>query len=189
VHPSAGAIRFRSRIPNLRDGTAGDESGPAARRRLGVVAHATMLYDELTAEENLQLFARLYEVPGAPAAVAARMEAAGLADRRADLVRTFSRGMRQRLTLARALLHGPSLLLLDEPTTGLDAAGCEWLARELRCLHESGCTILMSTHQGGEVLSLATRVLSLDSGRVVRDERGTGFQPVLPPPSPSGATP
>ena len=186
AQPSAGAIRFQ--------GPAGDESGSQARWRLGVVAHATMLYDDLTAEENLRLFARLYEIRDASAAIAARLEASGLAARRADLVRTFSRGMRQRLTLARALLHGPALLILDEPTTGLDPGGCDWLAGELRRLHSSGCTILMSTHQGGEVLSLATRILSLDSGRVLRDTSGAGFQPVLtkegpvlPPPSPSGA--
>jgi heme exporter protein A len=167
TRPSAGSIRFR--------GPAGEESGASARRRLGVVAHATMLYDELTAEENLQLFASLYEIRDAAAAISARLEAAGLAARRGDLVRTFSRGMRQRLTLARALLHGPVLLLLDEPTTGLDSAGCEWLARELRRFHQSGCTIIMSTHQGGEVLSLATRTLSLDSGRVVGDTGSTGI--------------
>ncbi|HUJ40182.1 MAG TPA: ABC transporter ATP-binding protein [Candidatus Acidoferrales bacterium] len=177
--PSGGAIRFRS--------SAGGESFPAARRRLGVVAHATMLYDDLTAEENLRLFARLYELPSASPAIDARLQASGLAARRSDLVRTFSRGMRQRLTLARALLHGPAFLLLDEPTTGLDPGGCDWLAGELRLLHSSGCTILMSTHQGGEVLSLATRTLSLDSGRVLRDENRTGFQPVLPPSAPFGA--
>ena len=179
ARPSSGNIQFH--------GAGGRHSAHAARWRLGVVAHATMLYEDLTAEENLQLFARLYEIPGSPAVISARLEASGLAARRADLVRTFSRGMRQRLTLARALLHGPALLLLDEPTTGLDAEGCDWLAGELRRLHSSGCTIVMSTHQGGEVLSLATRTLSLDSGRVLRDESRSGVQPVLPPAAPSGA--
>ncbi len=170
ARPTSGTIHFR--------GSAGLEPGYAARRRLGVVAHATMLYDDLTAEENLQLFAHLYALPDPAAAVSARLVACGLADRRSDLVRTFSRGMRQRLTLARALLHGPGLLLFDEPTTGLDTAGCDWLAGELRRVHDSGCTILLSTHQGGEVTALATRTISLDSGRVVRDTGSTGFEPV-----------
>jgi len=184
ARPTAGTILFR--------GPAGYESGLAARWRLGVVGHATMLYDDLTAEENLQLFARLYQIEGAASIISARLEAAGLAERRSDLVRTFSRGMRQRLTLARALLHGPGLLLFDEPTTGLDSAGCEWLARELGSLHDSGCTIIMSTHQGGEVTALATRTISLESGRIVRDtgstatlaspDAGRGCAPLLPSP-------
>ena len=172
ARPSSGTIQFR--------GPAGPESGFAARHRLGVVAHPTMLYDDLTAEENLQLFAQLYDLRDSAAAVTARLDAAGLAERRSDLVRTFSRGMRQRLTLARALLHGPGLLLLDEPTTGLDAGGNDWLAGELRRLHHSGCTIVMSTHQSGEVTSLATRTIALEGGRVIRDTGGAGFQPVPP---------
>jgi len=180
ARPTAGTILFH--------GSAGFESGYAARRRLGVVAHATLLYDDLTAEENLQLFARLYEIPDAAATITARLEAAGLADRRADLVRTFSRGMRQRLTLARALLHSPGMLLFDEPTTGLDVAGCEWLARELRRLHTSACTIIMSTHQGGEVTALATRSIALESGRVVRDTGSTGNPACAPSLAAPGAT-
>ena len=178
--PTAGSVRFY--------GPAGEESIAAARRRLGVVAHATLLYDELTAEENLQLFARLYGLQHASAAVAERLAAAGLAGRESSLVRTFSRGMRQRLTLARALLHAPGLLLLDEPTTGLDSAGCDWLAQELRRLHLAGCTILMSTHQGGSVLSLATRTVWLEAGRVVRDAAAAA-QTLLSGPVAGGTAP
>lgn len=170
--PTAGTVRFH--------GPTGDEPMAAARRRLGVVCHATLLYDELTAEENLQLFARLYGLDDAPRSVAGRLAAAGLAGRETSLVRTFSRGMRQRLTLARALLHAPGLLLLDEPTTGLDSAGCDWLAQELHRLHLAGCTIVMSTHQGGPVTSMATRTVWLEAGRVVRDVAGAaGSSPGL----------
>jgi heme exporter protein A len=170
ARPTAGTIDF---LPGA--------GAAAPLRRLGVVAHATMLYDELTAEENLHLFARLYGLADPSAQITERLSAAGLASRRTDLVRTFSRGMRQRLTIARAILHSPGILLLDEPATGLDAAGCEWLASELRRQHQFGCTIVVSTHQGGELVALATRTLSLDSGRVVGDTTSsTGFQPVTP---------
>ncbi|HMD30600.1 MAG TPA: heme exporter protein CcmB [Candidatus Acidoferrales bacterium] len=178
ANPTSGDVSFTPSRSSSVPGSSGATGASSAailhpRRLLGVVSHATMLYDELTAEENLHLFARLYSVPDAAAVVAQRLAAAGLAERRHDLVRTFSRGMRQRLTLARALLHSPGLLLLDEPATGLDAAGNEWLARELLLQHEAGCTILMSTHQGGELLSLASRILSLEAGRIVRDAPAT----------------
>jgi ABC-type multidrug transport system ATPase subunit len=173
--PTSGIVSFH--------GPAGEVSAAEARRCLGVIAHATLLYDELTAEENLQLFARLYGLGAAQAAISARLAAAGLAGRESSLVRTFSRGMRQRLTVARALLHSPGLLLLDEPSTGLDAAGCDWLAEELSRIHRAGCTIVMSTHQGGAALSLATRTVWLEAGRVVRDSAVTA----VPPPILSGA--
>jgi heme exporter protein A len=134
----------------------------------------------LTAEENLRLFARLYGLPEAARIISERLAAAGLIDRRADLVRTFSRGMRQRLTLARALLHRPGLLLLDEPATGLDTESSAWFVAELHRLHGAGCTVLMSTHQGGEALAPVTRTVWLEAGRVVRDS-------ATPPDAGSGA--
>jgi heme exporter protein A len=150
------------------------DSPEITKSRIGMVAHSTLLYDELTAEENLLFFARLYDVANATARTAELLAAAGLAQRATSLVRTFSRGMRQRLAVARALVHSPRMLLLDEPSSGLDQQGRVWFAATLAALHQDGCTILASTHSRDEVLRLATRAVRLESGRVVSDSATDG---------------
>lgn len=142
-----------------------------ARARIGFVAHATMAYDELTAEENLLLFARLQGVAEPAGRVSRLLEEVALTERKDSLVRTFSRGMRQRVAIARALLNEPSVLLFDEPSTGLDPEGVSWLAGTLRRLRDAGCTIVMSVHGESEVAALATRAVRLDAGSVAADTR------------------
>ena len=170
VRPSAGTLSFPS----------AEESWGKGRMHTGFVGHATMVYDELTAEENLTLFARLQAIPNPQTRVETLLREVGLSDRRSSLIRTFSRGMRQRVAIARALLQEPWVLLLDEPSTGLDPHGAAWLVGTLRRLCDAGCTMLMSLHGESEISSLATRGIRLDAGRVVADTRtGATLQSIL----------
>jgi heme exporter protein A len=170
VRPSRGTLSFSGQ----------PTSGEVNAVRPGFVAHATMVYDELTAEENLLLFARLQEIARPENRVEALLQEVGLSERRTSLVRSFSRGMRQRVAIARALLHEPAVLLLDEPATGLDPQGATWLAEAIRRLRDSGRTILMSLHGESEISSLGTRAIRLDAGSVVADTRsGATFRSIL----------
>jgi heme exporter protein A len=170
ARPSSGAVSF------VNGSGEKNEAPPSA----GFVAHATMVYDELTAEENLLLFARLQGIAEPAARAEALLREVGLEERRDSLVRTFSRGMRQRVAIARALLNEPAVILLDEPTTGLDPQGASWFAQTLRRLRDSGRTVLMSLHGESEVSTLATRAIRLDGGAVVADTRtGANFRSIL----------
>jgi heme exporter protein A len=170
VRPSRGKLSFVGALPGGEDNAI----------RPGFVAHATMVYDELTAEENLLLFARLQGTAHPENRVEALLQEVGLSDRRASRVRTFSRGMRQRVAIARALLHEPAVLLFDEPATGLDPQGVAWLAEAVRRLRDSGRTILMSLHGESEISSLGTRAIRLDAGSIAADTRtGATFRSIL----------
>ena len=170
VRPSYGEVSYSN-----GQGKTSEVPAPT-----GFVAHATMVYDELTAEENLLLFAKLQGIAEPASRAETLLGEVGLLERRSSLVRTFSRGMRQRVAIARALLNEPSVLLLDEPATGLDPQGITWLAESLRRMRDAGRTIVMSLHGESEMSALATRGIRLDAGSVVADTRtGASLHSIL----------
>jgi len=138
----------------------------ATRRRIGFIGHGISVYDELSAIENLTLFARLYGLAEPRQAAARWLERTGLNRVAEGLVREFSRGMRQRLAVARAFLHEPDVLLLDEPFTALDDRAIAVLQGLLKDALAAGKTIVMSTHQLREALELATHAALLNRGAV-----------------------
>jgi len=144
----------------------------AVRRRLGVVSHLPLLYGDLSAEENLQFYGRMYGVPALHDRIGAVLELVGLAARRRDLVRTFSRGMQQRLAIGRAILHDPDVLLLDEPHTGLDQDACGMLDDVLRQVAVRGRTVVMTSHDLARAQDLASRFDILTRGRIQASVRG-----------------
>jgi heme exporter protein A len=166
TQPSRGKIAFYS----------GEKEIPLdeVKSRIGMVGHHTLVYEELTAEENLIFFAKLFGLDDPAGKARAALQPVGLSGRATDVVRTFSRGMRQRLSIARALLASPGLLLLDEAGTGLDPEGQEWLGATIKTLRDSGCTILMSTHGRNETQSAVTRAIRLDGGKITHDSGDNG---------------
>ena len=147
------------------------DEASAIRRQLGVVSHLPLLYDTLTAEENLLVFAKLYNLPIATRSsrIAEMLAVVGLSKRAKDVVRTFSRGMLQRLAIARALLHDPPILLLDEPYTGLDpdaAALLDNLLRDVAALGMGERTAIMTTHDLTQAHRYATHIAILSRGKI-----------------------
>ena len=161
LRPSRGELFF--------NGNNSEKLEVDFRRHIGFVAHETYLYDELSVEENLAFFARLYGLPQPEQRIGEVLEEMDLAHRRPSLARSLSRGLRQRLTLARAWLHKPGLILLDEPTTGLDAPTRARMHGWLANCHRQGHTIILSSHELSEGLQNATRLLLLEDGRAVHD--------------------
>jgi heme exporter protein A len=138
----------------------------AVRARLGVVSHLPLLYGDLTAEENLRFYGRMYNLPGLEARISEVLGMVGLEKRRRDLVRTFSRGMQQRLAIGRAVLHDPDVMLFDEPYTGLDQDASAMLDEVLRSVAAEGRTVVMTSHDLARAEDLATRFDILSRGAI-----------------------
>ncbi len=168
VRPSAGKVVYR--------GAAGELAGEAVRKEIGMLAHASMCYGELTAVENLELVAGLYSVDGSAQVIGAVLDRVGLDKRaRAREARTYSRGMVQRLALARALLTRPTLLLLDEPFTGLDRGGALALGEQLGELKAAGAIVVVVTHDLEAIAGRADHVAILKRGALVYEDRADSY--------------
>jgi heme exporter protein A len=166
LEPTSGTVLYGER-PARR-------AGPELRGRIGLLGHDLYVYAELSPAENLQFFGRIYGIRDVSRRVDAALERAELTHRRDDPVSGFSRGMRQRLALERALFHEPRLVLLDEPFTGLDDAATAALRRRLEGLKESGAIVLVTTHDLETIEAVIDRAVMLQSGRLVTIEPGAG---------------
>ncbi|HEX7084861.1 MAG TPA: heme ABC exporter ATP-binding protein CcmA [Vicinamibacterales bacterium] len=165
--PSSGEVQYDGRPAR------GDA---ALRGRIGWLGHELQLYPELTGRENLRFFARLHGVPGVEQAVGEALARARLEHAADDLVASYSRGMRQRLALERALLHAPRLLLLDEPFTGLDHRSALDLIERLRLLARDGTIVMMATHDMETAGAVLTRAVVLRGGRIAADAAGAQWR-------------
>ena len=154
--PSLGEVHVAGfRLPN---------EAANVRARLGVVSHLPLLYGDLTADENLRFYARMYNIENLEPRVTEVLEMVGLENRRRDLVRTFSRGMQQRLAIGRAVLHDPEVMLFDEPYTGLDQDASSMLDEVLKTVAAKGRTVVMTSHDLARAEDLATRFDILSRG-------------------------
>jgi heme exporter protein A len=156
--PSLGEVRVAGySLPN---------EAAQVRARLGVVSHMPLLYPDLTAEENLRFYARMYGLKDQSARITEVLDMVGLEKRRGDLVRTFSRGMQQRLAIGRAVIHDPEVMLFDEPYTGLDQDASEMLDEVLKSVAARGRTVVMTSHDLARAEDLATRFDILSRGGI-----------------------
>lgn len=158
LRPTAGSVRVGGRP--FRGGD------PESHRRIGVLSHRTFLYRHLTAAENLRFYGRLFDLPDLARRVPERLARVGLAERAGSRVHELSRGMRQRLALARTLLHDPEVVLLDEPYTGLDPHAASLLREVLTSLRDGRRAVVLVTHNLGQGLELADRVAIQVRGRL-----------------------
>lgn len=157
--PSLGEVKVAGfRLPN---------EAASVRARLGVVSHLPLLYGDLSAEENLRFYGRLYGIVDLEPRITEVLEMVGLDHRRRDLVRTFSRGMQQRLAIGRAVLHDPDVMLFDEPYTGLDQDASSMLDEALQTVAAEGRTVVMTSHDLARAEDLATRFDILSRGVIV----------------------
>jgi heme ABC exporter ATP-binding subunit CcmA len=160
TRPSAGSVEVRSPEPRAPQ---------AARGLIGYLSHNTALYMDLTALENLRFYARLMSLPTEEDGLLQRIQRVGLGGREHEPVRNYSRGMQQRLAIARAFLHDPAILLLDEPFTGLDQGGTGFLRDYLGAAHAAGKTCLMAIHDVALGYELADRLVVIEKGVVAAD--------------------
>ncbi len=172
----AGKTTFLRILASLSRPSLGDVSiaghrlpheAAQVRAKLGVVSHMPLLYPDLTAEENLQFYARMYGIEEMDARITEVLDLVGLEHRRKDLVRAFSRGMQQRLAIGRAVIHNPEVMLFDEPYTGLDQDASEMLDEVLRSVAAKGRTVVMTSHDLVRAEELATRFDILSRGVIV----------------------
>jgi heme ABC exporter ATP-binding subunit CcmA len=161
LKPTSGSIRVCGR--SLREDAA-------ARAHVGLISHQSMLYRALSARENVEFAARLYGVADPRAAAVRALERMRIADRADTPVRALSRGLQQRVSIARAIVHEPSVVLLDEPYTGLDAAGGAALTDMLRLLRSSGASLILVTHNVDEGLAIGSHAAVMLDGRIVRHD-------------------
>ncbi|MDT8317715.1 MAG: ABC transporter ATP-binding protein [bacterium] len=163
IKPTSGKVYI--------DGLDAIEADHEVRRKIGVISHKTFLYGDLSALENLVFYARMYQLPNPEERARELIEEVGLGGRENHLVETFSRGMEQRLSIARALIHNPHIIYLDEPYSGLDQHASLMLGNLLKKLHTDTRTIIMTTHNIGHGLEISDRIVIQLAGKVVYEDQ------------------